>query len=501
MLFPIFFSSFVLVNSQDWHTVFLGGYYANVKNYDWYFLRNVNDSQFAMYFIPDGEDVILIENKPFVDVLPLLKAKNCSVRVIRGDYKQIQEALHQEIGGKIYLFSDDPRIALGCGFLAFNDNGFVMFSDGHYAPTGDVILVGHFSPKFAKQVKPLAIIDKGSPSATNILCVERSLKLKPTNHAYVSNDLYLEKDLITGHGDPVIFLGMDQLRRDILKFLKGHNITTLTLVGYEAVPLGEAIREKSNRTIRVIIKFGQSFTGIPGKEGKVYALNLFPLPNVKPDVLITNAIWNNGQLYLTVLNNGTAGFYTIRLHWSNTTVSSPVRLIANDEIQINAFNITTLPSIIHATILMGDEPNNLYRVREQSINIKKLKLPDPGLLHIDALTYNGRYLKLRLSAESDCQKPVIAVVELYLNGEKTNIIMKGQISKEGVLIKHIDIADEEIEANKNVSVILRYGCGAIYKEIHATTKLEREIEKWYILVAIVLVIVLAAIIMFLKQKR
>ena len=476
MLFlPLLFSySYLVVNSHDWRVVYVAGYYAELKGYRWFFIYGGKDPQFISRFIPDNSHVVLVESQPYGDIRSFLVAKNCSVDVISGDYAEVEHELWKRSGlSEVMVFPDwDPRPALGCGFLAYNRGAFPWFSNGSVSPPAEGVVVGHFPPRLVDGWP----IKERIEGDINTECIQQSLKLKPTKHAYGINGKYLEQSIITGGGDPVIFLGMDQLRNGIINRLKAWGIQYITLVGYEAVPLGQRIREQSNRTIGVIVKFGQSYTGIPQIEGKVYALDLFRLPDVYPDVWVEAAYVSNGSLYIVVNNNGTHGYFFIK----NPNYTSPVEHIYHGESMALNISLSEMPNVIPITIWMGDSPDDLYRRRDQNITPGMIKWEDAGNLTATHLTYDGKFLRLHLVSDTSCEERVVVRLHLSLEGEERVIILSGTINKEGTLVKRMDIAPEDM--GQNVTLDIKYGCGFPYKMKRQTLLLERPPNWWWLLI-------------------
>jgi len=219
--------------------------------------------------------------------------------------------------GNYYVISrDNPRLSISLASLAVKDNAWVFIVDDNNVKAvvsrlksaSKVIGVGNFKRSLLDQLKPQ--FDK---YINNNDIFKDSQELAKSygvgNNLILADGAFLETEFFSS-SNPVMLSGHNKILDDTYAFLKENNVHAVVIVGNELSVIGEQIRERSNKTISVFVKFGQSDTS---NSGKVYALTMFPLPKPKLALTVSQALYNSktNQIVATFENLGNAGIYEL----------------------------------------------------------------------------------------------------------------------------------------------------------------------------------------------
>lgn len=110
--------------------------------------------------------------------------------------------------------------------------------------------------------------------------------------------------------NPVVLSGGNKLVDETFAFLTEYDYRSVIVVGNRLATVGEQIRSRSDRTISVFVKFGQSDSqGL----GRIYALSLFPLPTPNVGLTVNRVAYDpQGEELVAYFNNtGNTGVYAL----------------------------------------------------------------------------------------------------------------------------------------------------------------------------------------------
>ncbi len=211
---------------------------------------------------------------------------------------------------------DNFRTALSIASFAKENNMWVFIVDevsvdAISASLGDaqeVIAVGEFRRDLWTEIESFVTerVNEGNIFADNINIANR---LSNKNNVVLADGLVLEAEFFTT-SNPVLLSGKNRLPEETFSFLADNNVRSVILVGNELSVVGEQIRERSDRSISVFIKFGQSAVG---RDQGIYSLTVFPMPQLTITLDVQQVLYDPASEELVVYfeNTGNSALYML----------------------------------------------------------------------------------------------------------------------------------------------------------------------------------------------
>lgn len=305
-----------VANSKDWvdvYSVLLSEAHQGKRAF---FLNSDSITSLTKIMTKDQQVFVYESDKPYIHNLH----KQLSSVGYDASLKMSSNSLNLDLDpqtGNYYVISkDNPRISISLASLAVKNNAWVFIVDDNNVKevvsrlksASKVIGVGNFKRSLLDQLEPQFDkyvhnddIFRDSQELVESYGVDKTLIL--ADGAFLETEFFSSKN-------PVMLSGHNKILDDTYKFLKEHNVKSIVIVGNELSVIGEQIRAKSNKSISVFVKFGQSDTS---NSGKVYALTMFPLPKPKLALTVSQALYDSktNQIIATFENLGNTGIYEL----------------------------------------------------------------------------------------------------------------------------------------------------------------------------------------------
>ncbi|MBN1646093.1 hypothetical protein JW868_03590 [Candidatus Woesearchaeota archaeon] len=313
MIVPLFASSVSAmdvhaVNSKDWKDVYS---VMLASKFDKNIGMFVNSESIASItrITPSNLNIVIYENEdnPMIrNMESQLESAGYTVTdTIRSDKFNLD--LDPETGKYFVIDEGNFRISVSLAPYAVNNGYWVLIVNednvddviNKISTADEVIAVGNIGRNILNQIEQYITrtinnnnvfrdsqdIAKMFPDMTNIILADGSL---------IENEFF-------NAGNPVLLTGPNKILDEMYEFIRANNVRSVTIVGNQLSVVGEIIRERSNKEISAFVKFGQSDVD---NTGKVYALSMFPMPQIQLAFTIIKVEYNPlAKEIITYYNN------------------------------------------------------------------------------------------------------------------------------------------------------------------------------------------------------
>lgn len=320
----------MIINTESWVEAYLSMQYGIKEGIsDIYFLTNLNDAELVSRLINKDDRIIIFENrdeyvvKNYESFLEVKGAKDSETIYFNDEFdlqKQISDRLSIK---KYFVINEEGKDAISAFPYCLKHECLVTFYKrenlgdlvGLLRNSNEVILYGSFKPSVIRELDQFNLrrIDEGSSSLNNLKLVEEYLSLYGnSNFAILSNGNYFEPGFLS-FGQPIVIYGGSV--DEIVSFSLENNITKYEVIGADMMNVGQNLRDFSQKKIGVVVKYGQTYVGIPGLRGKVYEMKVVEVPEFLVNMNIVDSIYiKDKSLYTIVINNtgeGDGEFYLV----------------------------------------------------------------------------------------------------------------------------------------------------------------------------------------------
>ena len=498
----------LVINSKNWHDVYVGFEYANFKNFNKVlFFSGPLSTDLITSQIPKKDSVVIIESKTepyFKGYANYLKASgfNDVSEIISSDPYALSRKFAIEVNAKKFIITNDAfgYDAVSVAPYAYLTHSWVLFANKNNAASvyallktqnaNSVILYGHLGREVYSALQSFnpEIINNGNRFKDNTVIADKFMQIHPTDSILVTTGEFIEPELMTGGNgkSPVLFTGLNKIYPGFLDFLTKHNVKFVTVVGNELIPIGTKIREITNKKVAVFVKFGQGFTGGVRKTGQVYALTVFPLPHyiIKLSVLSADYDPKNTALLVKYSNAGNMPAYML----SNIHIKSDGNevLVVNDKEPVFVEPNQTI-TVAYPADLSGYTTTNLtadfYTLYGEGSDIMDRYVLKPGQVappvtlsigfseavnranvELTDVVYNKQLKRFLITVKNNGQ--VNAYVDAQLKGVVVDGIKKDLYygtplriipGDERTLMIRAELSEADILDNAKVKVIIPYG--------------------------------------------
>jgi hypothetical protein len=539
----------VLINSADWKDVYSGMLYANLNNYQGYFLTSTRHGTIILYSIPKGPDpveIISSRTNPYVlnyksilenggynnveelkvgngnlELLELLPNINKFIIIDPSyGYNSISVAPYALLGKYYVLFADQRNI-----------NQVVRTMDDR-SPT-EVIIYG----QVARQVKNAlekynpTTINTGDRFDNNIEIVKLYQKLytklngQPRRQAILTNGEFIEDSVVAGK-DPVLFIGYSNVPEQVREYIKNSELQVGTLVGNELIGTATFVRRQTG--LSVFVKFGQGARVPQGVVAQVEDLDRFPIPTYPLSLEIITASINTAtnNLEITYHNPGRIGayFHPLLLTITDEEKSAVIPDESPSEyIEANSYKTTIHPLVdadankielvgdnltLEVNTIYGESPKSLEQTLQKIVNVERVSIFDEAEIDIIDVSYAKSGSKFLVKVKN------VGTVDAYVTAEIHDLDVNGElliVGADGILLlpvgKTITIpiqttmTELDVPQNPQVKVKVIYG-----ERENALIKVKEGLYDFkyaafdFTIIIIVILIILLLLLIFLKKK-
>ena len=498
----------LVINSKDWHDVYTGFEYGNLKGFDKIlFFSGPLSTDLITALIPKGDSVVVIEskNQPFFKgYANYLKTAGFDdvTEIISSDPYSLNRKLAFEVDTKKFIVVSDAfgYDAISVAPYAYITNAWVVFANKKNVASvyallktkgvDSLLIYGHVNREVYTSLESFnpEIINTGNRFKDNLIIAEKFEDLKPGDSVIVTTGEFIEQELMTGGNgkSPVLFTGMNRIYPGFFDFLEEHNIKFVTIIGNELIPVGTKIREKTNKEVAVFVKFGQGFTGGPRRTGQVYALTMFPLPHYIIDLRIISANYDpkNKLLLVKYFNKGNMPAYMI----SNIHIKSDGNevLVVNDKepvfiepqqnitvaykADLSGYTTTNLTADFYT--LYGEGPDIMDRYVLETgkvappitVQIGFAEVINRAEVELISVVYNKNLKRFIIKVKNTGEVNAFVDAQLkdvIIDGIKQDLFYDGVLrvvpGDEKTLMIKAELSEADILDNPTINVIIPYG--------------------------------------------
>lgn len=471
-----------LVNSKDWRDVFSVMLYSSLRGESATFLNSESLSGFTSVVKEDTNlKIYESEEMPYI---PNLKAQLSTVgfnvlKSVKGKRFNL-ELIPEGINKFVVVSSDSYRLLPSIASFAANKGYWVFIVDetsvdeavSHLKNADEVIAVGNFRRDILDAIKPY--FDEWINNNNIFLdSVKLAEKFDSFENVVISDCSALESEYFRTK-NPVLISGPNKLLDEVYDFLVERDVKVVVIVGNSLASVGGQIREKSNKAIKVLVKFGQADAQ---NTGKVYALTFFPLPMPKLSLQITNAIYDPEQKKLIVFfkNNGNIGIYeltTLNVRNGDKELASasqeePIFLGARESIPVSfdidlpAAELSDDSEVVFYTSfgLSPLELDNYLTMPDKFVppyimplKIKELNLEELNFDVVD-VAYYPRLNRIGIDLINNGTNEIyysLRIQDLIVNGLKENLVKEGVLEPTGQVERvYIPVKLDSVDLEEN----------------------------------------------------
>ncbi len=482
----ILFSSYVnalevnIANSKDWKDVYSVMLYSKEHNQKGLFVNS--ESIIALTkILPKNAEITIYQSKknPYIPNLETqLKSAGYNIKkvITSNDFNY---DLNKDKEKFLIISEDNYRLSIALPPLALKGNyGVLILNDNNIdrvipllKKSKENIAIGTFRRDYYKKIKPYITerINEDNLYLDSKKIVE---KIGKYNTIILADGTALEAEFFET-GNPVLLVGHNKVDDRIFDFLIDKKVKSVVIVGNNLAVIGETIREKSNKTISVFIKFGQSDVT---NSGKIYSLTIFPLPIEKPKLNVEKAIYDpeKKELYVYFENTGTTPLYelsTIVIKNGNEEIASiadekPIFLgkgekyisIYKIDLPLEKINEKTIaefytsfgatPTELDSFLTMRNKYGPPFSVPLKVENINE----DPAKIEfVDAAYYPG-LKRVGVTLQNNGSNTVyykVKIKNLIVNGLETDLYKEGKIKAGETKTVYIPVALDKVDLEEN----------------------------------------------------
>ncbi len=522
--------NFVAINSVDGRDVLSGIYYANVKGLPVKFMPDTGDSAIFAAKVGSGHDIMLIQSEVPVSsfVESDLEAKNNTVEVyLSMDGGETNLDLAERSGATKFIIVDSAFSDSAISVLPYaaKTKAFVLHANKDNAQeiaeavsgAESLMVYGYIDQAVEDaiaQYNPEHIGKGEDKFEDNVEMVERTLQEFPSETLVIVDGTALEESMALGEY-PTLLAGrlVPQVTYDYLKSLVANDeITTVLLLGNElVVPIydtrekmeQEFLAEGSSKTFSVVVKFAQV---LPSEGTGVLVLDTFPMPAYKPALDIVEVFYNSEakQVMVSLDNVGEGHAYYI-LETRVLVDGVDFEVFGGEETQLIErgaqvpisydFDISEVPSgEVTAVVVVrfGSSKTSLEEFISEEGPLASVAYQDKSDVMVQSARYDDSedILSVTIKNNADESAYVFSKVRVVLDGTPSNVTADTRMiegSSLAVVEFPLELTDEDLEANKEVSVFLDYGAreGFLMKKAEFLVDLQREGGDMLLLIGIV----------------
>ena len=469
-----------IANSKDWKDVYSVMLYSKENNQKGLFVSS-NSIVALTKILPKNSEITIYQSKknPYIPNLKTqLESAGYNVKELKTS-NDFNYELNKDKNKFLIISEDNYRLSIALPPLALKENyGILILNDNNIdriipllKKSKKNIAIGTFRRDYYKKIKPY-ITEKINENNLYLDSKRIVEKIGKYNNIILADGTALESEFFET-GNPVLLVGHNKVDERIFDFLINKKVQSVIIVGNNLAVIGETIREKSNKTISVFIKFGQSDIT---NSGKIYSLTIFPLPLEKPKLNVKKAIYDpeKKELYVYFENTGTTPLYelsTIVIKNSNEEIASiadekPIFLgkgekyisIYKTDLPIEKIDKNTIvefytsygatPSELDSFLTMKNKygPPFSLPLKVETIN------EDPAKIEfIDAAYYPG-LKRIGVTIKNNGTTTAyykIKVKKLIVNGLEKDLYKEGKIKKEEEKTVYIPVALDKVDLEEN----------------------------------------------------
>lgn len=552
LLAASFAEDYVVINSMDGRDVLSGVFYANVMDLPVKFMPVPGGSADLMAAkIGGNHDILLIQGAMPVSsfVETNLVSKNNAVELYTsadGGVANLDLAKRSGATNFIIVDSAFSDSALSVLPYAALTNSYVIFAnEDNVNEVTDIVknadkvsIYGYVDSEVEdalQQYSPTVLGAGEDKFDDNIDIVDKVMTDFDKDSAIVVDGTFIEEAMATGD-QPILFTGsiVPQATYNFIKQkARSGELTTVLLIGNQLVVPIYDMREKMelefkeeglNKTFGIVVKFAQV---VPSAGTGVLVLDTFPLPAYQPQLEIKDIFYNdqNGKVMVSVDNVGQGPAYftqevRIRVDGSDYELmgTDQVQLIERGE-QLGMEYDLDLSGVpegnVTALVLVkfGSSKKSLEKFVSSEGPLATISFVDMSNVSVQSARYNNdqQIVRVTMRNNGDETAYVFSKLKLLIGGAPATISSPDtrEIEAGSLIVEEfpLELSEEDLQANQNVSVLIDYGAreGFLLKKAEYVVPLEGDTGDlmfiFIIVGALLLLVVLIAAAYYLMKGQ
>lgn len=550
--FPLAFAeNYVVINSKSGLDVLSGIYYANAIGIGARFMPFNGNYQLTAAKVGSGRDILLIQsaNTPVTTFLEneLRKSNKVTLYSVSADGFKTNLDLAEKSGVNKFIIIDPSfgqnaisvisyaKMTKSYVIFAYSGNvdNVVKFLDRKDSP--QVTIFGYVDSATRKKLEKYSptVIGKGEDKyEDNVELVSKMVNEHGVKQAIMSDGTFIEEGMVDGTL-PVVLISpivADSTYDFVLENARTGKLGSYILIGSNLINPAYDLKKRvqaqlqsegSDKSIAVIVKFGQS---VPGTQG-TFPLDIFPVPSYVLGMSIDSLKYNKatGKIELEITSKAEGPeYYQTEIHIKQDDTELKVLgdtkplLIERGETKGLEYDYE-LPSIEEGKITgdvivrYGETPKSLTAFTAKSIDIATYSFMDKSDVDVAGVSYKDGDLRISIKNTGEQDAYVQASVSLVMGGSLTTLkggaTTKVPVGSITVVTLPASLSPSDLEANKEVKVSLKYGAreGFLQKTKESVVPLQRIASDKGIdplmIGLIILVIILLIVVIYFATRR
>ncbi len=550
-----FAEDYVAVNSIDGRDVLSGIFYANVKGIPVKFMPSAGiDPDLFAGKVGIDKSVLLIQstNQPISTfVQNALKSKNDTVEMyMSADGGGTNLDLAKRSGANSFILVDSAYSDGAISVLSYAalSKSYVILTSKDNANEVKQIVQGKHVVIYGyvdKEVKDAVsstnpeIIGTGDDKfQDNILIVNKTMRDYGVNTFIATDGAFLEDSMTVGN-QALLLIGqlIPPVTYDFVKSeVKAGNLKSVMLIGNQMVVPVYDMRERMRNEFKtegasgdfgIVVKFAQV---IPATGSGVLNLDLFYLPAYLPSMAIDDVAYNNADKKIMVSVNNTGdglAYYTMEVRVksdgqdvkifpaSGTPVAIQRGETGGSEFDFDMSNISEGNITAAVVVKYGATKSSLESFTTKEGPLATIQYVDKSDVSIQSAKYDKDKKQMQVTVRNNGgdKAYAFAKLNLVLSGQATTITGAGtrELAPSSMYVEEfpLDLSEQDLAANKNVTVSIDYGARPGFLKKTATKSVSIESDSGLpvmliigaIIVVVIVVAIAGALLFFVMRKK
>jgi len=537
-----FAEDYVAINSVDGRDVLSGVYYANVKDLPLKFMPSPGgDPDVFAIKVGSDHDILLIQGTMPVSGLveSSLRANNNSIELYASaNGLETNLALATRSGAMKFIIVDSayadsalsvlPYAALSKSYVILTDKNNI--EDVKEIVAGkDVTIYGYVDQEVKDELSSLdpEIVGTGEDKfQDNILIAGKAMDEFSAQTVVMTDGTFIEDGMATA-GMPILLIGriVPTVTYNFVKEqVRDDNLKEVQLIGYDYVQPAYDMRERieqellaegMNKSFALTVKFAQI---VPSAGSSPLQLDKVALPADQPYLNISEVVYNSDSknIMITVDNLGEGvAYYNLEARVVvdgadfGLFTSAETKQVERGDSQGTEFalDLSSVPEgdvTVMVTVRYGSFRNSLEDFAYYEGALTTISFMDESDVGVQHAKYDREQKTLLVTLKNNGNDTayVSSRVSLIVDGAPTSVSSPAvrEIEASSLFVEEfpLELSEEDIAANKEATVSLRFGArrGFLNKEAEFTVPLEEAGFPLIFVGAFIVVLLVAAYFLF-----
>jgi len=323
-----FAGDYVVINSKDWHDMYLAGVYAGYSDRTLLFFENLGEASLKSQLIPPGSDVLIFESNSQAVVKnydSYLSARGITqtTKVTYDSYADFQFLLYNRLRfeentknlivpkGFALFYSEYGIEAVAATSVIYDKKAWPLFVNRKIITDYTELLKGekiHFAAgNFPIRQLQTSLFERttvfsGKPDITTVGIATLTSKKAPSG--IITRIDRIDPQMLARKVPTYVYYGSVS---DVAAIIANVETRLFEVVSSDAADLSKSIEAASGRDLQLLVKYARGYTNLQGYEGQLIDLDTvaFAFPNVGLRLDTATYYPALGKITLTYTNIGT----------------------------------------------------------------------------------------------------------------------------------------------------------------------------------------------------